>query len=305
MSTGAERPTPDLFEHLTGFRGFRDFGGEMASPFRSAIWRKMVDMDGWATAICGEGAPPGVIYPMMREQQADCRARIEAHEKELAGLQETLREAYALSAKPMPPVAPAEWLPQDVADADLSQVRFISGAIGARVEYGGRLVTAFELEEKIKFVQRTIDELWERYKLIEHKAPGALCACGLYAMHDPTHIPPGIEMRAVALVQAKGVIQVHGAGIRAEKMRVVALAPRRQRNIDALMRAMNRYAYGLPEPSRKDAKETRNTIKWLEKVAKQIPGPKITVVDSAQALVAIAPEFGTPVPDQLMPDERY
>lgn len=57
-----------------------------------------------------------------------------------------------------------------------------------------------------------------------HRAPGACCDCGLYALHEPVSWGDPDGPAVFGAVAAWGDLRVHWQGFRAEKARIVALA---------------------------------------------------------------------------------
>ena len=114
----------------------------------------------------------------------------------------------------------------------------------------------------------------------DHDAPGDTCPCGLYAYHSIDDLVRHLGVHPViAAVHAWGQVVVHPRGFRAERMRIVALA--------------------LPDDigdgiaGTRLAEAARRAAAWW-----QLP------LLGLDELTASLREFGDPVPDALIPDDK-
>lgn len=109
-----------------------------------------------------------------------------------------------------------------------------------------------------------------------HQAPHLDCACGIYAYHDPqdNHLSEPI----IGIVRASGRVIVHQGGFRAERVEVVALA------FDSEM--------GDSVAEQRYREVTRRACAWW-----RVP------LLGRDELLASLPEFGSPVPMELRPQQ--
>jgi hypothetical protein len=131
---------------------------------------------------------------------------------------------------------------------------------------------------KPKPAASTAAQLVQRQERLQpHRAPHEDCHCGLYAYHDTD--TDFLEFHPItAIVQAWGLLQVHARGFRAEHLRVVALA------------------LGDIEPTvsgERYAEVARRACAWW----------KVPVL-TREGLAASLSEFGSPVPEDLRPQEE-
>jgi hypothetical protein len=114
----------------------------------------------------------------------------------------------------------------------------------------------------------------------DHDAPGDTCPCGLYAYHGLDHLARHQRTHpVVAAVHAWGQIMVHPRGFRAQHMRIVALAL--PADLDDGIDGTR-----LAEAARRAAAWWRIPLLGLD------------------GLTASYREFGDPIPDELIPEEK-
>jgi hypothetical protein len=107
-----------------------------------------------------------------------------------------------------------------------------------------------------------------------HAAPGATCSCGIYAWHRPQGEFSIIDVRGVSgIVTLWGTLQAYAEGMRAEYARIEALG------------VYSRWTAG------------KKTV--VAGIAAKL-GADLVDLD---ALGAAAREYGTPLPDGLVPQE--
>jgi len=107
-----------------------------------------------------------------------------------------------------------------------------------------------------------------------HQAPDASCECGLYAYHEPDVMRSEKTTPFVVggAVLARGLVQIHAHGIRAEQMQIIALY-------------LPRFA----------SSRTRR------QVARAAARYDVPVARSLRQLRRLAQRYGAPAPEQLRP----
>jgi hypothetical protein len=115
-------------------------------------------------------------------------------------------------------------------------------------------------------------------RLRKHAAPDNECACGLYAYHEPDAAHLDLHP-IVGVVEAWGALCVHATGFRAARVKVVALALRDDLDPAAVA-------------DQRSIEVARRALAWWK-----VP---LLCFDE---LVASYREFGSPVPEQLRPND--
>jgi hypothetical protein len=134
------------------------------------------------------------------------------------------------------------------------------------------------LGQKPKLAASVAAVLVERQRhLPEHRAPDLDCSCGLYAYHEADD--PHLESAPlIAIVEAWGDLVVHARGFRSEHLRIVALA------------------LGEPLPGVQGERlieAARRANAWW----------KVPLLRTDDLAVSMS-EFGSPVPEELRPQEE-